>query len=219
MLENGNRSVGISLCSLLRSVDLNVVSLISTMQNFRGLHQVLMLTPENCGVDLGSICITGAVGMVCVRHQLPPAHQCQIQSGAAGVGRDNLGPDVGICPLSQAQTALVLLGQTLSSSGGWRWKHPSEKQAALLNPQNMEPTLTDSLSPTFGKSNNCLHGKGPAVSVSCGAVWGAGVPRGLLCECHCSEHFRDGSLVRCVCIICMCDFHFVLVWLCFTGEG
>lgn len=109
MLENGNRSVGISLCSLLRSVDLNVVSLISTMQNFRGLHQVLTLTPENCGVDLGSICITGAVGMVCVRHQLLPAHQCQIQSGAAGVGRDNLGPDVGICPLSQAQTALVLL--------------------------------------------------------------------------------------------------------------
>lgn len=75
---------------------------------------MIMLTPKIFGVVLGSVCISGAVGMVSGRHQLPPAHQCQTQFGAADVRRDNLEPDVGICPCPESQTTLVLLGQTLS---------------------------------------------------------------------------------------------------------
>lgn len=55
---------------------------------------MITLTPEIFGVELGSVCISDAVGMLCGRHQLPPAHQCQTQFGAADVGRDNLEPDV-----------------------------------------------------------------------------------------------------------------------------
>lgn len=55
-----------------------------------------------------------------------------------------------------------------------------------------------------------LHVKGPAVPISCAAIWAAGVPRSFLHQCHCSEPFRDGSLERCVCIICLCDFN--LFW-------